>query len=347
MTYNEHLQKLLSHEDLLVKEALEADRRRGLTGVQLDYIYENELFHLLVPAKFGGAEMDLPGFAKLMEVYAKVDGNLAWVVNLGAGANMFAGFMDDEVAKEIFTDKRTCVAGSGAATGAARSKGDGFVINGEWKYASGSAHANWFSLNAVVDTQGKYKSFLVPREHVEILDTWKVNGMRATSSCNFKIVNAWVPADYQFDLQQVSDKTDSPLYRFPFKSLAEINMLVMLTGLSMSFTSKILGYCNQKAITIPRYNEQANLVNANRDQVFVLLDELWRLTAAKLPIEEDLSNDFSVAVNRTAQLCREWVDRLYAYGGMKVIFEDNEVSRVYRDFKVASQHGLLFPQHDV
>jgi|SRR5690606_1984473 len=346
MTYTEHLNNLLSQSDLLVREASEAEKNQRMTQNQLDYIYENELFHLLVPEKNGGAEMDLPCFAKLMEKYAELDGAFAWVINLGAGANMFSGFMDEYTANKIFADKKTCVAGSGAATGTAKKENGGFTINGEWKYASGSAHANWFSLNAIIDGGTEYKSFLVQREKIEILDTWHVYGMKATSSCDFKVDQVWIPAEYQFDLQQPSKTTDAPLYRFPFGSLAEINMLVMLTGLAISFTKKVLNYAKLRSIEILGFEEMNGAFLEQRERVFTLLDELWTRTVARLPIEE-LIEDFSLAVNRTARSGRELVDRLYPYTGMSTVFEDNEISRVYRDFKVASQHGLLFPRHDV
>lgn len=343
MTYTEHVKKLSLNRSLLVEEASEAERARKITDIQLDYIYENELFHLLVPRLFGGAEMDLPDFARLMEDYAKTDGSLAWVINLGAGANMFAGFMDESAAAEIFADKKTCVAGSGAPTGTARSEDNGFIIHGKWKYASGSAHANWFSLNAKINNSDEYKSFLVPRDQVELLDTWNVYGMKATSSCDFKVEHAWVPVSYQFDLQKAPAHTTSPLYRFPFMALAEINMLVMVTGLMFNFSRLVLEYTSNRSITIPGYDDELESVLQSRQKVFDLLDKMWELTVDNRVAEEDVRGDFTNAVNRTARLCRAFVDRLYSYAGMSVIFEGNEISRVYRDFKVASQHGLLFP----
>ena len=347
MSYSTHINELSLSRSLLMKESSEAERNARMTRAQLDYIYRNELFHLLVPKKFGGEEMDLPSFAKLMESYAEVDGALAWVINLGAGANMFAGFMDEEAARTIFSNKKTCVAGSGAATGTAESEADGFLISGKWKYASGSAHANWFSLNAKIDGDGNYQSFLVPREDVEVLDTWHVYGMKATSSCDFKVEKVWIPAKYKFDLQNVSNKIDTPLYRFPFNVLAEINMVVMVTGLAIGFTKRVLEYANVRSIEVSEYDRLNRLFMESRSKMFAFLEELWTRTVERLPLEENLNKRFSMAVNQTAQLSRELVDHLYAYTGMSTVFEANEISRVYRDFKVASQHGLLFPRHNV
>src|SRR5690606_1282196 len=137
-------------------------------------------------------------------------------------------------ASKIFLRERVCVAGSGAISGTAERKNGGFIINGYWKYASGSAHATHFSLNArLLDSdEGEFASFLVPAADVEVLNTWNVFGMKATSSCDFKVSGVWIPEDYIFSLQAPSTTVNSSLFRFPFVLLAEINMLVMTTGLA-------------------------------------------------------------------------------------------------------------------
>src|SRR5690554_1399413 len=196
----------IHEKETLYRESLEAEKLGRLTDKQLDIIYQNKWFHLLIPKRLGGAEMPLPQFARTMERLAAIDGSFAWNVNLGAGANMFAGFMEQNVASEIFKSERTCVAGSGAVSGTAKIKDDGYTINGYWKYASGSAHANFFSLNAqLVDSEtDEFASFLIPATEVKVIDTWKVFGMQATSSSDFQVSNVWVPKNYRFDLQKPS-----------------------------------------------------------------------------------------------------------------------------------------------
>src|SRR5690606_6180124 len=118
--------------ELIKAESDEAESIQRLTAKQLDLIYEREWFHLLVPLKIGGAEMPLPDFALFMEKLAQIDGSFAWNVNLGAGANMFAGFLDPATAKKLFSSKKTCVAGSGAVGGTAKKVEGGYVVQGNW-----------------------------------------------------------------------------------------------------------------------------------------------------------------------------------------------------------------------
>ncbi|HUH18068.1 hypothetical protein [Albibacterium sp.] len=352
-------------KNTLYKEALVAEKLGKLTPKQLDIIYQNRWFHLLVPKNLGGAEMSLPEFANLMEELAAIDGSFAWNVNLGAGANMFAGFMDQGAASEIFKSEKTCVAGSGAVMGTAKIKDDGYVINGYWKYASGSAHANYFSLNAqLVDSEtDEFASFLVPAKDVTVIDTWNVFGMKATSSCDFQVSNVWVPENYQFNLQKPSPTVNSVLYRFPFMLLAEINMLVMASGLAIHFYELVREYAEEKILSNKDkesgirlsdhigfkevLDESLSAFLSNRENVFLILDEIWEIVCLEREIPSDLSNKFSESIAITAKSARQLVDTLYPYAGMKVVFTNTDISRVYRDFKVASQHALLSPSHPI
>ena len=325
------------------EEASTAEKQGRLTSKQLSIIYEKEWFHLLVPKTMGGAEMDLPQFARLMENLATIDGSFAWNVNLGAGANMFSGFMEPAFASELFESKKTCVAGSGAISGTAIKEADGYIINGAWKYASGSAHANLFSLNAKLDGDNgeKYASFLVPASEVKILNTWNVFGMKATSSCDFIVEGVWVSDKYLFDLQTASPTTPTSLYRFPFMLLAKINMLVMTTGLAIRFC-ELMKDLAMKKLCKGMEDVESPFIE-KRKRTFDLLDEIWQKVDTDISVPDYLGADFSNSIAETAEASRQLVETLYPYAGMNVVFEGSEMSRVYRDFKVASQHGVLSP----
>src|SRR5690606_38189106 len=116
-----------TEKEIISQEAPSAEKLGKLTNAQLDVIYRNRWFHLLVPKSLGGDEMALPQFARFMETLAIIDGSFAWNVNLGAGANMFAGFMDQPIAAEIFSSERACVAGSGAVGGTAKRQNGGYL----------------------------------------------------------------------------------------------------------------------------------------------------------------------------------------------------------------------------
>lgn len=347
-----------SLKEVIRENAKEAERIGKLTQRQLAIIYENKWFHLLVPKEYGGKEMDLPGFALFMEELACIDGSFAWNVNLGAGANMFAGYLDQKVAKDIFSNPETCIAGSGAVSGIAKKGKDYYHIEGYWKYASGSSHANFFSLNALlVDEikEGAFSSFIVPRSAVEVLDTWKTTGLKATASHDFKIKGFEVSNYNAFDLLKPSQNCTGVLYRFPFQLLAEINMLVMSLGLAKRFVElakevalhKII---NEKEISLLEFPLFKKRLEKNeleflgiREKVFESLYLLWdKFTAGDSVLLRE-QEAFTQLVLKSAERSRQLVDMIYPFMGMNTVFESSEIGRVWRDFKVASQHALISP----
>lgn len=353
---------LTENEMLIIrKEAPKAIEKRGLTATQLKLIYQKRWFHLLVPKTCGGTEMSLPDFSLFMEKLAVLDGSFAWAINLGAGANMFAGYMQQETAKKIFASAQTCIAGSGAVGGKAVKVRDGYCINGHWKYASGSGHANFFSLNAQIEGGETVKSFIIPSDKVTCLDTWKVIGLQATGSCEFKVENAWVPENYCFDLQNVSPWNDATLFHFPFNTLAEINMLVMVTGLAIRFrelveeiaAQKLVGPSgsSQKIAEHPQFQKEFSIKNKlfeeKRSRVFDQLQVLWNAIEKRQNIPEQQQHIFTQTVLETATAARNLVDGLYPFLGMNPVFQQAIVGQVYCDFKVASQHALLSPLRKV
>lgn len=339
-------------------EAIEAERIRKLTPKQLDIIYENKWFHLLVPRDYGGVEMSLPEFATFIEELAIVDGSFAWNVNLGAGANMFSGYMDSETAKLIFSNPKTCIAGSGAISGTAERRGNQFYIQGLWKYASGSAHANFFSLNARLiadEGHGDVSSFIVPREEVEILDTWNSTGLKATASHDFKVEGYSVPNSFSFDLLKPSPNCKGTLYRFPFQLLAEINMLVMSTGLAKRFLELVREVSRHKSTKVggvymfdllefqELIKEYEHSFLKARNDVFESLLFLWNKVNVGDKISSDEQDSFTKQILLAAVSSRHLVDAFYPFMGMDTVFESSEINRVWRDFKTASQHALISP----
>src|SRR5690606_26840694 len=104
---------------------------------------------------YGGEEKTLPEILRIIEGLAKADGSLAWTVTLCSGAAWFSGFLDKQLATEIFINPQACFAGSGAVGGTATKTSKGYLINGFWEYASGALHATIFTANCILkDNKG-------------------------------------------------------------------------------------------------------------------------------------------------------------------------------------------------
>src|SRR5690606_38893238 len=188
---------------------------------------------------------------------AYLDGAFAWTVTLCSGANMFAGFIDPSLAKEVFSNPKVCLGGSGRANGKAIFDGEKYHLTGAWQYATGAPHLTHFTLNAFihdreiqrVNEQGEpvVYSFFVPRKHVLIHYDWDTFGLECTASHSFSLENVAINKDYAFELTPSSRKVDNTLYILPFMTYAELTLLLNYLGMYKRFLDLVEKYFFDKS----------------------------------------------------------------------------------------------------
>ena len=175
----------------------ESIKSKQLVESQLTLIYANNWFNIWVPKEYGGAGYSFKDGLELLKELAYYDAGLAWTVTLCSGANMFAGFIQPDKAKEVFGNPKVCFGGSGRATGKAVWDGEQYTISGMWSFATGAPHLSHFTLNAPIydgevprlDEEGKVvvMSFFVPRDKVLIHYDWNTFGLECTASHSFSL----------------------------------------------------------------------------------------------------------------------------------------------------------------
>lgn len=338
--------------------ATEAEKLGKLHPAQLELVYQQQWFNLLSPATYGGRETPLPLLIKTEEALAWADGSLGWVVTLCCGAGWFGGFIDQGIAQQIYADKKACLAGSGAATGIATIKDNGYIINGSWKYASGVHHATYITVNCnimqgenpVLDTDGNplILPFVLDRKDVQLLSGWKYMGMIATGSDAYSVEDLHVNKSRCFKIGADAVVIDSLLYTYPFLQLAEATLAANLSGMAVHFIDLCKPAFEYKATNIRRVNaanvllmEEAlqsatELLNQARAAFFDAVDTSWNN-----PKDEKLLKAVSNTSRVLAKIARESVDELFPYCGLQAASPDTEINRVWRDIHTASQHSLL------
>ncbi|RYU87921.1 acyl-CoA dehydrogenase [Mucilaginibacter terrigena] len=344
--------------DLIRDNAAEAEGLGKLHPAQLQLVYEQQWFNLLAPAVYGGLQTPLPDLIKTEEALSWADGSLGWVVTLCCGAGWFGGFIDPDIAQQIYSDKQACVAGSGAATGRATQSGDGYIINGNWKYASGVHHATYITVNCnimygdmpVLDVDGNQLilPFVLNRKDVQLLSGWKYMGMVATGSDAYSVTDLYVDKNRCFKIDTASAVIGSTLYTYPFLQLAEATLAANLSGMAVHFIDLCGPAFENKATNIRRVN-RANvavmdealqsataLLNQARASFFEAVEASWNN-----PRDAALLKAVSHTSRVLAKISRESVDELYPYCGLLAASPDTEINRVWRDLHTASQHSLL------
>lgn len=342
--------------------AAQAEQSGMLHPAQLEIIYREKWFRLLMPEVYGGLQISLPSLVRLQEAISWTDGSTGWVVTLCSGAGWFGGFINPKIAAKIFSNPKICLAGSGASGGTAEITDSGFIVNGSWKYASGAHHASHITANCIItkngapvfDTDGKplVLPFVFDKKDVKILPAWKYVGMVATGSDAFEIKNLEVSANRQFKIDASAAVVNQPLYRYPFLQLAEATLAVNLSGMAIHFLDFFEDIFqkkiqdprltdNQKVVLTVARNKWEETISISRKNFFDAVDHSWDIIQKNAVIPESPLDRVSITSRKLAKHSREAVDALYPYCGLQAASRDTELNRVWRDLHTASQHSLL------
>ena len=343
-------------QNIIRDSAKEAEEMGMLHSQQLELIYQQKWFKALMPVEYGGLNLSLPDLVRLQEALSWCDGSFGWVFTLCCGAGWFSGFIDTEVGPSLFNNEKTCLAGSGAQTGEASITDDGYIINGEWNYASGAHHATHFTANCIIKKDGEallnedgsplIRPFVIDKKDVQLLATWKYIGMVATGSHSFKIDNVLVDKNRCFQIEPNHTTIDSQLYKYPFLQLAEATLAANLAGMAIHFIDLAGDIINQRG-AINKYTESQKTLLAEklhhiktemqdaRTTFYRAVDLSWRDN------NTEALKWVSINSRQLAKAARNYVDALYPYCGLMAASPDTEINRVWRDLHTASQHSLL------
>lgn len=359
-----HPSSFITADDInaIRNDAAEAEQMGMLHPRQLEVIYSNQWFKLLVPRAYTGQQIALPNLVRLQEAISWTDGSTGWVVTLCSGAGWFGGFIDSQVALQVFNNANVCLAGSGAVGGTAEITSTGYTINGSWKYASGAHHATHITANCAIKNNGEVVlrddgeplvlPFIVDKADVKILPAWKYIGMVATGSDAFEVKDLAVSHNRQFKIDPTAVIADGSLYHYPFLQLAEATLAVNISGMAIHFIDLCADVFKDR-MDNPRLSNQQKIIlidelalaneqmDGLRRAFFEAVDISWESIANNKHVSDAMLNAVSATSRHLAITSRQIVDRLYPLCSLVAASTDTEINRAWRDLHTASQHSLL------
>ncbi len=154
------------------------------------------LVSVLVPRRFGGAELGLQTACDIVRIVAAADQASAWVLGFYIGHNWIHCQFPEQGQLEIFASGSSpCSAGVLAPTLKLKAVEGGYRVSGRNGWNSGSPHAQWIMGSGFVegDAARGPVSFIVPASQVSLVDTWDVQAMRATGSWDVVFDDVFIP----------------------------------------------------------------------------------------------------------------------------------------------------------
>jgi alkylation response protein AidB-like acyl-CoA dehydrogenase len=347
----------------LVAEQREAmDRERRLTRPVFQAIAEAGLLRLWAPRALGGWELSPPDFMAVVEVAAALDGSIGWVVGNGGGMSRAAGYLSESVARPWLSRTDALVVATNGAIGEAVPVEGGYRASGRWPFASGIHHATLVAPACrVIDSSGQGQVLLcyVPAEHAEIIDNWRVSGLRASGSCDYTLNDVFVPAEHTHDMLNPPAVQPGLIYRWPAISAFATTVAVVPLGIARAvldtFTSGLAARTRAGTATALRDRELIQSEVGRAEVLHAAARALLISAMNELTVALDVGGGrlvraramYRAACTHAAETAIRVADMVSAAAGATSIWEHHPLERQVRDIHAAAKHIAMSPNNYV
>ena len=323
------------------------------------------LYRTAAPACFGGAEADPLTTIKVIEAISEADGSIGWALMIGIETVGIGGaLMDPEMAAGLFAEHPDLVmCGALNPQGRARRVAGGWRVSGQWPFASGCHHATFFWGQCVVEDSTVAASeptrlieVLVPRSSYEIVDTWRVNGLRGTGSHDVRVHDLFVPDAMITEVAGQKPNHDGALYRLPPFTRLAYNKVGVATGIARSALDAFVELAEHKQPRLssralrerPRaqlcYAQAEAALRGARAFVFDAVSDVWETVNAGGVADRRQRALVRLACSHACQEAIRAVELVHQAAGTSANFEDSPIGKARRDVAVVAQQVMVAPQ---
>ncbi|MGW0736216.1 acyl-CoA dehydrogenase family protein [Streptomyces sp. NPDC002851] len=205
------LTRARSAATVLRERAEDIEENRQLPADIVELLRDTGVFRMTMPADRGGPELTSAQQVEVIEAIAYGDASAAWCAMIGADSGIFAGYLDEGVARELFPRLDTITAGFINPTGRAERVPGGYKVSGNWVFGSGITHADLVLAGVRVFHEGEpepsaddpadpvqWRVIVARREDFEIHDSWYTTGLAGSGSRDYSTTDLFVPEEHTF-----------------------------------------------------------------------------------------------------------------------------------------------------
>jgi len=345
----------------LIEEHADAiNTRRRLTPEVLDALRAVGVFRMPTAVADGGLGLSPFETARVLEEISFHDGSTGWVSMICCDGGLYCGMADEAgLFAELYPDPNMLTAGWIVPAGQAHVVDGGYRVTGRWSFGSGIMHADRIVGGCMVMKDGQMqaaangmpvmKVFFLPTDEVTIHDVWYTTGLAGTSSNDYSVDDAFVPAHHCFDFFS-DDMARGPEYAYHgiiFAKLCAVPLGLLRRALAEFHdiaetklqVPSLQPVKNEYRVQVAIACAQADL-DAGWGLVERTLGDLWNtITRGALP-----TADQRAALGRmcpwVVQTAKAAIDRLCEEVGTAASMRANRLERVRRDITMLTHHVI-------
>jgi len=334
-----------------------------------DALRDGGIYSLMVPTVIGGGdangEVHPSTLIDVLEELTVADGSVGWAVMAQmTGIGTWFAIIPEAGLEILLASPDYRIAGQVPPTGKAVVTDGGYLVSGQFGFASGSSSAGWFMGGfKVVDADGKPVLdetgaprtivTVVPRERTELKGGWDVFGLRATASIDYAIPEQFVPDDL---VAKGGILRGDTLHRGGVRLLTALGHAAISLGLMRSSLEAFQKLSHEKfrppagllashetvQAAYAGWRAKAESASAWTHRVFASIFDVVKAGGDATEAQEA---DSRLVATHVAYLAAEITQAVYLLSGSEGLRNapDNIIQRTFRDAMAASQHMLTAP----
>jgi alkylation response protein AidB-like acyl-CoA dehydrogenase len=346
---------------VLAAEAAESERLRRPTDAAIEALRDAGVFRLMVPRRYGGLELDLDTFLEVGLALGEGDASLAWIATFYIEHNWMLCQFPESFQSELLEGRGYVLAPAALApSGVAGRVEGGFRLSGRWQWGTGVMHADWVIVGARAEGEGAVPDFrflALPRDEVDVEDTWFVDGMAGTGSNDILIDSVVVPEERSVSIADMSVGRahgarihQGPLYRTPMLPILCLAASMPAVGQARAavrsfrerMRERILYGSSLKQAEKPASQMRLARADIQARQAEGLLREVVREVVerrdgASVADRARWAAASAMAVDQSRRVLR----RVAEASGASAHFQDHPLQRAVRDVNMAGCHVIF------
>jgi alkylation response protein AidB-like acyl-CoA dehydrogenase len=360
--HDEIMRRVAAISPKLAEHSRECDVARQLVPESMATMVDAGMFRIPMPARVGGYELPLRTLADAVTAISEACPSSGWVLMVMGAHHWCMGSFADAAQDEIFGGGRDgLVAGTLSWQGFAEPTKGGFSVNGRWQFCSGVDHSNWVLLGcADPETRGPRVHVVVPRNDLEIDDTWHVMGLQGTGSKDVVAHHVFVPEHRAVDTRTLfrgaspyAANHGTNLYRLSAEAMLSVSVATAVLGSAKYALQQFIERTKERRVILTgarkaehgptqvRLAEAAAEIRSADLLLHDILGEFDRLMAAGngFTIEHRARAKWQAAY--AAELCRRAVMRLFSGSGAHAVYAPSALQAAFRNINVGAQHASI------
>ncbi len=329
-------------------------------------------YRLMQPRRFGGYEVDIPSYYRVMIEIARGCPSSGWVLALTAGHPLILARFGERAQLEAYGADGEFRAPATAQPAFVTADGDGYKVKGFWDYASGcDVGTHFIAPGVMAGAQGEAPRqllFLLHASEYQIIDNWDVFAMKGTGSKRIAIEKEIFVPGYRAIAGGLAE--DPPVASPPLKGLENpiyhgriAPFLVgegtaVAVGIARGAIDVYEDILAKKTTTFPPFTLRGHtyefqeylgrahaLVDTAETALLKSGEDYTNLCASRMrdkaSFTDQVQRGLTLRLQQCINMCWEAVDLLFTTGGTTGGRVDSMLGRYFRDFAMIRTHVVF------